>query len=408
MRQPKLRALEAFPIQDGERTYLALRDGEGFSSKLLLLSAVDAAIACRLDGEASAEDIAAELARQAGVEDFPAKRVTDLVRMLDENLMLESDRFLARRQKVVAEFRDAPSRPAFLAGQSYPGDPEGLSKTLDGILELAPDPRGRERCGRLNGLVAPHIDFDRGKDGYARAYREVFRSGLADLYVILGVAHACPETPFVLAKKDFETPFGPAPADHELAQALADAAPYDIRADEFVHRTEHSIEFHAVFLKHVQRRIGGAFKILPLLCSSCDLDGSRAGKRALAFLDALEKLLKAYPGKVCLLAGVDFAHVGPRFGDPGPLTQEALRDVEARDRRSIERVLDQDPQGFLESVMDDGNQRKVCGVAALHAFCRLHGRLWPDSCGELLHYGRAADPAGGEVSFASLSFSEPI
>jgi hypothetical protein len=54
--------------------------------------------------------------------------------------------------------------------------------------------------------------------------------------------------------------------------------------------------------------------------------------------------------------------------------------------------------------MADGNRRKLCGISALHAFSWLHKEVFPKSTGKHLHLGHAADPAGGEVTFASMSF----
>ena len=71
-------------------------------------------------------------------------------------------------------------------------------------------------------------------------------------------------------------------------------------------------------------------------------------------------------------------------------------------RRISSLALDAD--GFLDSVMRDGNLRKVCGVSALYAFSRIHKKLFPQAKGEVLHYGHAADPTGGEVTFASMAF----
>ena len=36
----------------------------------------------------------------------------------------------------------------------------------------------------------------------------------------------------------------------------------------------------------------------------------------------------------------------------------------------------------------------------------LSAELSPEACGRLLKWGHAADPAGGEVSFASMAFTD--
>jgi AmmeMemoRadiSam system protein B len=406
---PRLRFVDAFPVEDGGATYLALRDNEGYSDRMVFLSPIDALIAGCLDGRTTEEEACSRLSKQIGAKEFPAGRVRELLKVLDENLLLENERFERAKKAVLDGFRSSPERPAHLAGASYPEKAEQLEAALDSYFELDGSPGDAGEAGSAaipTGLVSPHIDFDRGKAGYAWAYREILRSGLPDLTVILGVAHQSPATPFVLTRKDYGTPFGPARTDAALAEKLEKDLPFDPRADELTHRSEHSVEFQAVYLRYCARKLGvdGESKILPVLCSSYDLDGFDPGERTHAFLDRLADLLAGYKGRVCLLAGVDFAHIGPRFGDKEPAVGEFLEKTKREDAQSLKQLLAQDPKGFLESVQFDGNRRKVCGVSALYAFSELHKRLYPKSAGETLHYSHAADPAGGEVTFASQVF----
>ena len=80
------------------------------------------------------------------------------------------------------------------------------------------------------------------------------------------------------------------------------------------YRKTRDLPLIAVYLKYVAQHLGGDFKILPILASSCDLQDSDPGERTTGFLDELEGLLRDYPGKVCLLAGVDFALVAHIYG----------------------------------------------------------------------------------------------
>jgi len=406
---PRLRAVDAFPVEEGGTTYLALRDDDGFSEQVVLLSSLDAIIAGCFDGRTTEKQALARLARQVGAKEFPVTRLRELRRVLDENLLLENDRFERARRAILEGFRDAPERPAHLAGVGYPARPVKLAAALDSYFDLPDGPGDAGKPGSAKpptGLVSPHIDFNRGKAGYAWAYREILRSGMPELTVILGVAHRTPETPFVLTRKDYGTPFGSARTDAALVEALEKKLPFDARADELTHRSEHSIEFQAVYLRYCAKRLGldGDAKILPILCSSCDLNGNDPGDRTRVFLDRLADALASYRGRICLLAGVDFAHIGPRFGDAEPAVGEFLERTQREDLVSLARLEEVDADGFLDSVQFDDNQRKVCGVSALYAFAELHKRLFPGVAGRTLHYAHAADPAGGEVTFASQVF----
>lgn len=406
MKLPALRELDAFPLREDGQVWLALRDVDGWTDRLTLLTHAEAQMAARLDGERSAAEVAAELARHG----LPASAsdVASFAERLDAALMLDSPRFRKLVKTRTAAYRKARVRPAHLAGRSYAADPAELAAEMaaffarPGAPGAPPAPRSRPRP---TGLVAPHIDFHRGGAGYAWAYRDLLGSSLPALCVVIGVAHRTPRTPLVLAAKDFETPLGPVPLARDLARALEEGAPYDLRADELVHRAEHSAEFQAVWLAYARRALGGETRMLPLLASSCDLAGADAGARTEAVLDRLARLLEPFKEDLLLVCGADLAHIGPRFGDERDVTPQWLGEVEARDREGLSRLAAQDPRGWLASVQSDGNARKVCGVSAAYAFSRLHKALYPEAEGELLHWGHAADPAGGEVSFASMVFA---
>ena len=60
-----------------------------------------------------------------------------------------------------------------------------------------------------------------------------------------------------------------------------------------------------------------------------------------------------------------------------------------------------DAEGFFRNVMDDGDRRRICGVAPM--YCLL--RLLAGARGEVLRYTQWADPAGNSaVTFASLAY----
>ncbi|TBR23611.1 AmmeMemoRadiSam system protein B [bacterium] len=406
MKLPALRPLDAFPLREDGQVWLALRDVDGWTDRLTLLTHLEAQTAARFDGRRTAAQVAAELARHGLATD--AAEVAAFAERLDRALLLDSPRFRKLVKARTAAYRKARARPAHLAGRSYAADPRELAAEMAAFFARPGAPgaapaRGSRR--RPTGLVAPHIDFHRGGAGYAWAYRELLGSSLPPLCVVIGVAHRTPGTPLVLAAKDFETPLGPVPLAEDLARALEDGAPYDLRADELVHRAEHSAEFQAVWLAYARQVLGGETRMLPLLASSCDLDGSDPGARTEAVLDRLIELLEPLKSEVVLVCGADLAHIGPRFGDDRDVTPAWLAEVEARDREGLTRLAAQDAEGWLESVQRDGNARKVCGVSAAYAFSRLHRALYPAAKGELLHWGHAADPAGGEVSFASMAFA---
>lgn len=415
---PKLRDIEIFPIEADGKAQFVVRDPLEIQEETIMISPVAYFIAAHLDGKNEAKDIQASFARYFDKQILPSDIIEKVVKTLDELLLLDNDRSRARAGELNKRFSDSGVRPSCHAGAAYEGDPDALALQLSGFFRHADGPGPVELKtngkggGRLVGLVSPHIDFGRGGPCYAWAYQEVLSRPMADLYVVLGVAHVSPPAPFVMTKKDFETPLGTAPTDKALVDEVAGKLDWDPFAFETVHRKEHSIEFQTVFLRWCGKEKSADYKVAPILVSGVagvqDPNGDKPdARRTFDFLKRLADAISGYQGRVCLVAGVDLAHVGRRFGDDFDITQEKLDWIEKEDQESIEATLKKDPDAFQRSVLKDGiNQRKVCGLGALYAFNWLMRELHPKAQGTFLRYGHAPDPAGGEVSFASLSFVE--
>lgn len=280
-------------------------------------------------------------------------------------------------------------RPATLAGVSYPADPPMLRALLDGFLARIPGPRSG---GDARLVIAPHVDFARGGLCYAHAYREVARSR-ADLFVVFGTAHATPPCPFTLTRRDYATPLGPLPCDRALAGRLAaEVGEAPLFAAEACHDEEHSIEFQAVWLRHLFPR--RAIRMLPVLCSSLAHlpDPALATDR---FLSALRRLLAGRA--VCFVAGADLAHVGPSYGDPRPPGAAALAALAAEDRATLGLVASGDAAAFHADAASSDARRRICGTAPIYAALRAAG-----TGARLLHYRQWSDGADS-VSFAAAA-----
>jgi hypothetical protein len=405
--RPRLRALEAFPVeQDGQRM-IALRDPSGFTDEIVVLPPALLDLVSLFDGAHSIAEIRSILSDRHGAAPS-AEQIADLVRGLDEHGLLDSARFAERRSAIEGAFRQSPSRPAAHAGGAYTGVAKTLTAQIDGFFR-DPDGPGASReaerpgTGPLRGLIAPHIDFHRGGPTYAWAYRELIERSDADLFVILGTCHAGMADPFAATLKAFETPLGPAPVDRDFFDALARRYGADLLASELAHRNEHSIEFQAVMLRHVLRE-RRPFTILPVLASYLHEAVWTRGdperdRRVPRFVDALLETMAASSRRVCLIAGVDLAHVGPRFGDPAANTPESLDAVGVADRSMLEAIVAGDPTGFYASIAHDGDQRRICGLSPIYTFLRA----LPGVGGRLIQYRQWPDPQGA-VTFCAAAF----
>lgn len=402
---PALRNVDPIPLKVRGDHMICISDPLEYVDDQMVLSPPAFFIAACLDGERDMAAVRTEFAKAYNGNEVSEEDVRGLVDQLDNAGFLYTESFLHLQRRKDNAFRALHERSARLAGSAYPDTPEELGAYLDQFLVDAQGPgaQGRVSCGSgrpLRGLVAPHIDFDRGGNVYGDAYMALYRSGKPDLVILLGVAHAGAETPFVLTRKHFETPLGKLETDQEAVSRLEAASVWDPYASEMVHRTEHSLEFQAVMLAHLY---GADVSIVPVLCSFPE-SGERSPEEDMPiqrFLAAVRDITCDETRCVTVIAAADLAHVGRRFGDDVEITEALIREVSVRDQQALEDVVHLRPDAFFRSVMADDNQRRVCGLGCIYA--ALKAVESPGAAGTLLSYDYAPDPLGGIVSFAAVS-----
>jgi AmmeMemoRadiSam system protein B len=380
-----------------------LRDTEGVTSKVASIPAPLIPVVARFAGALTVDEIAEVASRETGSE-IPVSVVRRLADELDEALFLDSPRYQAERKKVEEEFSKATVRAATHAGGAYHADPTKLRAYLE--QECIGVAGGKEKNGAVRGLVAPHIDPWRGKVGYGHAYGTL-RAGLSkdvDTFVLLGTSHAPMREPFALCRKAFDTPFGAIEADVGAIDAIAARATFDPFTDVFNHKREHSLEFQAVFVKHLVGR--RKVRIIPILCGIGE--SQRTGRcpeddpRSERFLRAVCEHVELHADRTVVIAGADLAHVGPRFGDPAAYDEAEREDLERADRRSLDLAREVAHRDFFFQVQSDLDTRRVCGLGPIYALLRV----LPQGCkGTLAHYEQTIDPQEGSiVSHAAMAF----
>jgi MEMO1 family protein len=412
--QPRLRPVEAFPVQQDGKTSVYLKDPLNFATPLAI-SPAGYFVMAHFDGQHSFTDIQEAYSKQFGSL-LMSEELKSFVEMLDQHYYLDSERFRAHKNSIVLEFRRQTTRAPAHVGGVYRSDPTELKNQLEGFFSdpLGPGlPNSYIEVPPPKAIVAPHIDFHRGGPAYAWAYKPLAESDGADLYILLGTSHYSGQTPYILTLKDFETPLGVVETDRGFVQRLQAACAEDCFNDEYLHRSEHSLEFQVVFLKYIAQRraalTGRAekpFKIVPILVSSFH---SAVVKQTLpeqesavgTFLRALRNLADQENRQVCFVAGVDLAHVGRQFGDREPITDEFLKWVESEDQELVNRLAALDAPGFFNAVAKDQDKRRICGFSPLYSL--IH--LLDGAKGNHLKYSQAFTPeTGSAVTFTSLIF----
>jgi MEMO1 family protein len=401
---PRLRHLDTFPYEENGQTYVVLRDPTRISERLLAVAPELLELLPLLNGRNSLRDIQVELSRRFG-RIFFMEDLNEIVGQLDEARFLLTDGFEEHYRQVVSEFRRAAVRPPSHAGTAYPAEPTELL-TIVSDFYLHPDGAGlpKARTKRsIRAVVAPHIDLRSGGPTYTHAYRALAESSSPDLFVILGTGHYRLPEMFSISGKDFATPLALSPSDRDFLNVLEGQFPGSLFGEDFTHHTEHTIEFQLVFLHHLFRNPPP--RVLAILCSFSYRDvlpgNSLEAQRFRQFVDGFRRAEETAGRKICFIVSVDFAHIGPRYGDSFSPSPTVVEQTMQKDREMIRHLTLADSTQFLEFIASEQDSRRICGFPALYTL--LH--LLDGEKGELLsHRHSAVDAHGSFVSYASMVF----
>ena len=403
---PRMRPVQIQAVKDGERQLLVLTDPLGVTPGRPVLGFESIAILEMLDGTISLSDIQAFVMRES--KDLRVgSMVREFIAKLDEMLLLQSPRFEAALAKLNAEWHAEPLRPAMLAGVCYPDEHEALEKYLDEqytfvAKRMADAGEPMPAASALpRAILAPHLDPRREGHVLARAYTELGPDVPLPLrIVVFGTGHSLTDDYMALSRKAFVTPFGEVPCDTEfvdfVAGKLGDAAYHA----ELVHRDEHSIEFQLIYL---QRRLKyRRFTIVPILCGGFhrlldDRRGPREEPVIEQLIAAVREAEQKYPGPTLYVAGVDFSHMGPRFGDQ-PLDSEAGEKLRKTDESAISAAATGSADAWFEAIAAGEDGTRICGFAP--TYCML--RCAEPGEGRPLFYAESAEPDGSVVTVAAM------
>jgi AmmeMemoRadiSam system protein B len=393
------RDLEFFPVAYEGKQVVLIRDHLGLVQEGKAIELALYQFMTLLDGSRDLRDVQMAMMRQQGGVLVGMEEVKTLLSHLDEAFLLESESFLKAKNQIVQDFEARPVRPCSHCGRSYPADPGELEHRLNDILKASPSKAARPE-GKVVALVSPHIDLSVGQRGYASAYQWLEWTSPSRV-VVLGVGHQMAHDFFSLTEKGFETPLGTVKGDKAAVRELRHAGGDVLAANDFAHRAEHSIEFQILFLQHLLK--DQEFTIVPILCGFVGTGLPEFSREA--YLSRTGSFVEALRGIVAeeetlVVAGVDFSHVGPKFGHQEPAQQLTGRS-EAHDKNLLASLSDLNVQEFWEESRRSQDQFNVCGFSAL----ALLLEVLPPCKGRLLHYETwHEEPTRSAVSFASAVF----
>jgi len=251
-------------------------------------------------------------------------------------------------------------RKPVVAGQFYTQNPEKLRREVAGF-----SPERKDKIDAM-GVISPHAGYV-----YSGAVAGSVLSSISPrpTYIILGPNHTGSGKPFGIdLGRSWETPLGEVVIDNELGEAILEESLY-VEKDAICHEREHSIEVQLPFLQYLNK----GFNFVPIVIASASRKIYKNIGKSLA--SAVKKTKK----DVAIIASSDMTHYEP---------QESAKQ---KDMMAIEKILELDVDGFLDTVEE--HDISMCGFAPtavmLSAACELGARK-----ARLIKYNTSADASG--------------
>jgi AmmeMemoRadiSam system protein B len=396
--RPQLRPLQAVRLSERREDGIAVCDPGGLSDVMLTLPNAALLLMTMMDGHHTCEEIREKFYHTVG-QLVSRDSIHSLLEHLESAHFLEGPTFESHYRALQDEYRSNPVRQLPLGSALASLENPGAS-----FDEMLAQVKPMDLPGPVCGLIAPHLDYPRGRPCYAKAYATLRDRPAPDRVIILGTNHFSRSVGVVATKNHFSTPLGVTHTEVFFIEQL-EARCGDLRTHELDHAREHSIELQVAWLQHLFGP--DKFAMAPFLCpdpcgptdAAADID---PGVNLRAFATALGELIAASPGDTLIVAGADLSHVGPEFGDERSLDDVFLKETEEIDQRALAQLVTDGPEGWLRSVGADHNPTRICSAGCVFALAMA----LPHASASVLEYHQAVDPQSRQgVTCAAVAFT---
>ena len=388
IRRPHLRAIQPKPLMRDGKPFVALGDPTMLVRQTLVVPAQTLPVLQQFRGERSIAEIAVQLS--GNLDQF-----IDLAKRLDHAGLLWGPTF----ERLEGDLRDRlRAQGAFPATTSKSmGDTEqACRQAMDKYFDQTENP---DLPGPATGIVAPHLDYQRGWPNYAAAYHGLRGLDRPDRVVILGTNHMGIGDGVVMTEYGFESPLGRCPADTPVTEKLLDRFGEPLIIDQLDHLAEHSIQIHLPWIQYFFGNVPVVAALIPDPLSPM-IEDNQNRITGPQLIKAVREVLDEVGGETVYVASSDLSHVGLQFGEPRPVDEQRRIDVERHDRDMLANFLTNDPEAFLAGFHWNKNPTRWCSIGNMAAILEL---VQPDSV-ELIDYRQAFDEKGlALVSSAAIA-----
>jgi len=379
LQRPHLRRIQPLGLNKDGQQFVALRDPTMLCEQTVVVPAAAMRIVQYFRGEHTVDQIAQQVGGSA-------QQVSALAKRLDEVGLLwgpTSEEMELRLKKKILDRGSFPIKASASMGKTE----AECRQAMQGWFDETDDP---ELGAAPVGIVAPHLDYQRGWPNYAAAYHGWREASAPDRVVILGTNHFGLGDGVVLTECGFESPVGRCPADTAVIKLLVDRFGPPVVIDQLDHVAEHSIELQLPWLQQCFGNVPVVAALIPDPLAAMIEDEGTHRIALQPFVEGLRAALDEVGGTTFFIASSDLSHVGPQFGEPRPIDQQRRTDVERHDRDMMGKFLTGDAEEFLGAARWNNNPTRWCSLGSMAAILML---AQPKQV-ELIDYRQAVDEKG--------------
>jgi MEMO1 family protein len=283
-------------------------------------------------------------------------------------------------------------REASHAGSWYDANSQ---KLLSKFNEWLSNAKGLGENKMVKGVIGPHAGYTYCGATAAYAYININPQNYNRVF-LLGPCHYKAIRGCGLPScSEYETPLGNIQVDTEIVQSLSKLQHFKTvnKEDE---EQEHSLEMHLPYIKHAFGE--NKFTLIPIMVGSINPQMEEYFGKILA--DYLKD------DKNLFVISSDFCHWGANFGyypynkEDGEIWQS----IEKLDRRGIDLITNQDPEGFVNYLEETENT--ICGRHPISVYLQALKHSGLNTKTELLFYTQSSKnktKKQSSVSYASIA-----
>ncbi len=390
--KPHMRPVQPVRMEKDGKPFVALRDPMMLSRQTMVIQPQAMNILQQFQGMRTLDEIADQFST-------PVDQFSRLATELDKVGLLWGPTFDSLEDEMRQKIASAGAFPAS-ASTSAGIDPNKFREGIEQYFEQCEDP---ELDAMPRGIVAPHLDYQRGWPNYAASYypfQNVDGDDAPDRVVILGTNHFGLGDGVVLAEYGFTTPLGVCPADTKIISGLVERFGRPLIVDQLDHHPEHSIELHVPWIQYCFGNVPIVAALIPDPLSDTIDEPENERVPTDQFIAVLREQLDQAGGETLFIASSDLSHVGAQFGEPRPVDEQRRYDVERHDRDMLSKYLSGDVEEFLGAMQWNRNPTRWCSIGNMSA---LLTAVEPEEL-ELIDYRQACDDKGAAlVSSAAIA-----